>query len=91
MWKEAELKVMGAFERSKWLCEEMIYLELFLCFAPEGWLLMCVVKMASLGESFSGDTHILTIICRTKALLSVCLYTHAEIGSVTKAFCGLFP
>lgn len=77
---------MGAFERSKWLCEEMIYLELFLCFALEGWLLMCVVEMTSLGGSFSGGAHILTIICRTEALLSVCLHTHAEVGSVTKAF-----
>lgn len=35
------------FERSKWLHEGMIYLELLLCCALESWLLMCGVKMAS--------------------------------------------
>lgn len=39
MYKEAALKVMGAFERSKWLREGAIYLELLLCFALESWQL----------------------------------------------------
>lgn len=51
---------MGAFERSKWLREGMIYLELLLCCALESLLLMCAVEMAfSRGEigSFRGDAQ----------------------------------
>lgn len=47
---------MSAFERSKWLREEMIYLELFLCFAPEGRHID-VCGSNGFFKSFSGDTH----------------------------------
>lgn len=62
------------FERSKWLREGMIYLELLLCFALESWLLMCEVEMASSRDGDMGAsvvTHTASLSSAGHMLLSL--------------------